>query len=120
MIKAVRANNIVLAVGSMQRSYENFQHAVKMVHKGKIGKIQKVYASVGGPPKPFDLPEEEIPADLNWDLWMGPLKADIHFHNDLNPPISLDPPQNEQVWGAWRWYKETGGGLTTDWGGPYV
>lgn len=116
LIKAVRANNIVLAVGSMQRSYENFQHAVKMVHKGRIGKIQKVYASVGGPPKPFDLPKEEIPADLNWDLWLGPLKADIHFHNDLNPPISLDPPENEQVWGAWRWYKETGGGLTTDWG----
>ena len=71
---------------------------------------------MGGPPKPFDLPKENIPADLNWDLWLGPLKADIHFHSDLNPPISLDPPENEKVWGAWRWYKETGGGLTTDWG----
>lgn len=116
LIKAVRANNIVLAVGSMQRSYDNFQHAVKMVQKGRIGKIEKVYASVGGPPKPYDLPKEEIPSDLNWDLWLGPLHAAIHFNNDLNPPISLDPPENEKVWGAWRWYKETGGGLTTDWG----
>ena len=116
LIKAVRSNNIVLAVGSMQRSYENFQHAVKMVQKGRIGKIEKVYASVGGPPKPYDLPKEEIPKDLNWDLWLGPLKADIHFNHELNPPISLDPPENEKLWGAWRWYKETGGGLTTDWG----
>ena len=116
LVKAVRANNIVLAVGSMQRSYSNFQHAVTMVQKGRIGKIEKVYACVGGPPKPFDLPKESIPNDLNWDLWLGPLKTDIHFHNDLNPPISLNPPENEKVWGAWRWYKETGGGLTTDWG----
>ncbi len=116
LIKAVRENNIVLATGSMQRSYANFQHAVKMVHKGRIGKVSEVYACVGGPPKPFDLPKEEIPADLNWEMWMGPLNADIHFNHELNPPISLDPPENEQMWGAWRWYKETGGGLTTDWG----
>ncbi len=116
LIKAVRANNTVLAVGSMQRSYANFQHAVKMVQKGKIGQVEKVYASVGGPPKPYDLPKEAVPADLNWDLWLGPLKAAVHYNSELNPPISLDPPENEKVWGAWRWYKETGGGLTTDWG----
>lgn len=116
LIKAVRENSIVLATGCMQRSYTNFQHAVKMVQKGRIGKVSKVFASAGGPPKPFDLPKEEIPADLNWDLWMGPLNADIHYNHELNPPISVDPPENEKMWGAWRWYKETGGGLTTDWG----
>lgn len=116
LIKAVRANNIVLATGSMQRSYSNFQHAVKMVQKGRIGKINKIYAHAGGPPKPYDLPKQEIPKDLNWDLWLGPLNADIHFNSDLNPPISLEPAENEKVWGAWRWYKETGGGYTTDWG----
>ncbi|SEJ62028.1 Predicted dehydrogenase [Cyclobacterium xiamenense] len=116
LIKAVRSNNIVLATGCMQRSFANFQHAVKMVHKGRIGPVSKVYACVGGPPKPFDLPKEEVPADLNWDLWLGPLNAPIHFNHELNPPISLDPPENEKMWGGWRWYKETGGGLTTDWG----
>lgn len=116
LIKAVRSNNIVLATGCMQRSFANFQHAVKMVHKGRIGPVSKVYACVGGPPKPFDLPKEEVPADLNWDLWLGPLNAPIHYNHELNPPISLDPPENEKMWGGWRWYKETGGGLTTDWG----
>src|SRR5690606_3246481 len=48
LIKAVRANNIVLATGSMQRSYGNFQHAVKMVQKGRIGKVEKIYAHAGG------------------------------------------------------------------------
>ncbi|WP_114749149.1 Gfo/Idh/MocA family protein [Pleomorphovibrio marinus] len=116
LIKAVRENNVVLATGSMQRSYANFQHAVKMVHKGRIGKVSEVHACVGGPPKPFDLPKEEVPQDLNWEMWLGPLNADIHFNHELNPPITLNPPENEKMWGAWRWYKETGGGLTTDWG----
>jgi predicted dehydrogenase len=114
--KAVRQYNRVLAVGSMQRSDAGFQHAVNLVQTGAIGKITKVNAYVGAPPKPYDLTEEPIPADLNWDLWLASLPATIHFNNQLDPPITLEPEKNEQFWGAWRWYKETGGGFTTDWG----
>ena len=113
--KAVRDNGVILGVGSQQRSDANFQHAVKMVQEGKIGKIERVNAYVGAPPTPYDLPEEPVPADLNWPLWLGPSEY-VHYNAQLNPPISLDPVQNEQFWGAWRWYKELGGGFTTDWG----
>jgi predicted dehydrogenase len=114
--KAVRQYNRVLAVGSQQRSDSGFQHAVDLVQTGALGKISKVNAYVGAPPKPYDLPEEPIPADLNWDLWLGSLPETIHFNNQLDPPISIEPEQNERFWGAWRWYKEMGGGFTTDWG----
>lgn len=113
--KAVRDNGVILGVGSQQRSDANFQHAVKMVQEGKIGNIERVNAYVGAPPTPYDLPEEPVPADLNWPLWLGPSEY-VHYNSQLNPPISLDPEQNEQFWGAWRWYKELGGGFTTDWG----
>lgn len=113
--KAVRDNGVILAVGSQQRSDANFQHAVRMVQEGKIGKIERVNAYVGAPPTPYDLPEEAVPSDLNWPLWLGPSEY-VHYNAQLNPPISLDPEQNEQFWGAWRWYKELGGGFTTDWG----
>ncbi len=116
LIKVVRENNRILGIGSQQRSDPNFQHAVKMVHEGRLGTIQTVNAYVGAPPKPYDLPEEPVPSDLNWDLWLGPLPGNIHFNNELDPPISLDPVENEKIWGAWRWYKEMGGGFTTDWG----
>lgn len=115
LVKAVRDNGVILAVGSQQRSDPNFQHAVKLVQNGKIGKIERVYTYVGAPPTPYDLPEEPIPADLNWPLWLGPSEY-VHYNSQLNPPISLDPERNEQIWGAWRWYKELGGGYTTDWG----
>jgi predicted dehydrogenase len=116
LVKVVRENNRILGIGSQQRSSPEFQHAVKLVQDGAIGKISKVNAYVGAPPKPYDLPEEPLPTDLNWDLWLGSLPMPIHFNNELNPPISLDPPVDEKIWGAWRWYKEMGGGFTTDWG----
>jgi predicted dehydrogenase len=114
--KAVRETGRILGLGSQQRSDPNFQHAVKLVQTGALGKISLVNAYVGAPPTPYNLPEEPLPADLNWDLWLGPLPAPIHFNSQLNPPITLDPDQDEQEWGAWRWYKEMGGGFTTDWG----
>ncbi|MGI6573899.1 MAG: Gfo/Idh/MocA family protein [Fermentimonas sp.] len=115
LVKAVRDNGVILGVGSQQRSDANFQHAVKMVQEGRLGAIEKVNAYVGAPPTPYDLPEEPVPADLNWPLWLGPSEY-VHYNSQLNPPISLDPEENEQFWGAWRWYKELGGGFTTDWG----
>lgn len=114
--KVVRETKRIFGLGSQQRSDPNFQHAVKLVQTGALGKITKVNAYVGAPPKPYDLPEETLPADLNWDLWLGPLPATIHYNKELDPPISIDPEENEKFWGGWRWYKEMGGGFTTDWG----
>jgi predicted dehydrogenase len=112
----VRETGKVLGVGSQQRSDPNFQHAVRLVQTGAIGTVTSINAYVGAPPTPYNLPEEQLPTDLNWDLWLGPLPASIHYNKELNPPISLDPPMDEQFWGGWRWYKEMGGGFTTDWG----
>jgi len=117
MVRAVRDNKRVLQVGSQQRSSKEFQKAIELVQKGAIGHIEKVYARVGAPPKPFDLPEVPVPPNLNFNKWLGPLNdPKIHYHPDLCPPVTLDPPQNEQLWGAWRWYRETGNGYTADWG----
>ncbi len=115
VVRAVRENNIVLGVGSQQRSDINFHHAVVMAQSGAIGKIDRIYAYVGDFPSPYNLPEEPVPADLNWDLWLGP-NPYVHYNPRLNPPISLDPVQNETFWAEWRYFKETGGGFITDWG----
>lgn len=121
LVKAVRYHNRILAVGSQQRSDAIFQHAIKMVKEKKIGELTSISAFNGEDafPKPYDLPEEAIPEGLNWEMWLGPLPY-YHFNNELNPLISLDPPRNEEIWGAWRWYKEFGGGLMTDWGAHMI
>ena len=121
LAKAVRENGIVLAVGSMQRAAVNFQTAAMHVQRGKLGKISQVLVHVGDNPhpKPYDLAEEAIPAGLNWEKWLGPIPS-LHFNDLLNPGISLNPEKNEGAWGAWRWYRETGGGLMTDWGAHMI
>ena len=84
--KVVREYNRVLAVGSQQRSDAAIKHAVNLVQTGALGKITKVNAYVGAPPTPYDLPEEPLPADLNWDLWLGPLpKAFISTVSLIHP-----------------------------------
>ena len=115
--RAVRDNNRVFQIGSQQRSSKEFQDAIALVRSGKIGHIDRIYARVGDPPKPLDLPEMPVPGNLNFNQWMGPLNdPKIHYHPDLCPPVSLQPEQNEKLWGAWRWYQETGNGYTADWG----
>lgn len=120
LVKAVRENNRILQVGCQQRSDPAFQHAVKMVQEGKLGKISKVKAQFGPPPVPYDLPRTKLPAGLDWDKWLGPLPLYVHYSDDMNPVISLNPRQDEKCWGAWRWYRETGGGYTTDWGAHMI
>lgn len=117
MVKAVRSYNRVLQVGSQQRSDKEFQQAIALVRSGSIGHIETIYAKVGDPPKPLDLPEMPVPANLNFNQWLGPLNdPKVHYHPNLCPPISLEPRKNEELWGAWRWYRETGNGYTADWG----
>lgn len=112
---AVRRNNVIFATGSQQRSDSNYQHTVNMVHREAFGKLTKVNAYVGPGPEPYNLPEEQIPADLDWKQWLGPLPY-VHYNSKLNPPITIDPPTRETFWARWRYYKETGGGYTCDWG----
>ena len=122
LVKAVRKYNRILQVGSQQRSSEEFIHAANLAREGELGTIRKVKVYVGRnnvnptspAPAPNNLPKMEVPAGLNWDKWLGPLPTSVHYHSDFDPIIT--DTQDEQLWGAWRWYKVSGGGLMTDWG----
>lgn len=114
--KAVRKYSRILQVGSQQRSDAEFIHAADLCREGELGKIGLIKVHVGGSPTPYTLPKQEVPAGLNWDKWLGPLPETIYYNSDLDPVITIDPEQNEQLWGAWRWYQGMGGGLMTDWG----
>ena len=122
LVKAVRKYGRILQVGSQQRSSGEFIHAATLCREGILGKIDKIKVHCGrtatnpksAAPVPYNLPKQEVPAGLNWDKWLGPLPASIWYNQELDPFI--DAEHNESFWGAWRWYKETGGGLMTDWG----
>ena len=109
LVNAVRKNKRILQVGSMQRSMGIFRAACELIRNGVIGKVDKVDAAVGGPPKPCDLPEENMEPGLDWDLWLGP--APMRPYNSI-----LSPRGFPKGFPAWRRYREYGSGGVGDWG----
>ncbi len=109
MVNAVKKNNIILQTGSMQRSQKNFRLAVDLVRNGHVGDIKEVLVNVGKPAIPCDLPEEPVPAALNWARWLGPASKRA-FNSEVAPPVEKD------IFPNWRNYKEFGGGILSDCG----
>lgn len=98
----------VVQVGTQQRSDHNrvFLLAVALVRSGRIGKIRRVTAAIGGAPSGGPFSKENPPAGLNWDMWLGQApKVDYikqRCHSDF------------------RWWYEYSGGKLTDWGAHHV
>ncbi|GAA4958015.1 Gfo/Idh/MocA family oxidoreductase [Algibacter aquimarinus] len=108
MVNAVKKYDSVLQVGSMQRSWSRFIKAKEIVSSGQLGKIEKVIVNVGNPAKPYDLPSEPLPKGIDWNLWCGPAP--------LLPYNKLIAPEFVKSYPKWRNYKETAGGILSDWG----
>jgi predicted dehydrogenase len=108
MVEAVKKYNKILQVGSMQRSWGNFIKAKELISSGKIGKIERVIVNVGDPAIPYNLPEEQLPKGLDWNLWCGPAPL-ISYNNLIAPEVVKTYPK-------WRDYKEIAGGILSDWG----
>lgn len=109
LIDCVRKHKRVLQTGSQQRSDEEFRKACSYVRSGRIGKVLEVYADVGGPSYPCDLPEEPMEPGLDWDRWLGP--APKRPYNSV-----LSPRGVHDNYPNWRSYREYSGGGMTDWG----
>lgn len=109
LVNAVEANDVILQTGSMQRSWESFRHACELIRNGYLGDIKKVVVSVTDPAIPYNLEEEPMPEDLDWDRWIGPAPMNV-FNSIVAPPVE------DTSWPRWRDFKEYGGGTLCDWG----
>jgi len=113
MVQESRRWGRVFQTGSMQRSDSRFRFACELVQNGYIGDVKHVRVSVAtgykSHPVECDLPAELIPAELNWNLWLGPAPY-RPFNAVLAPPISFDG------FPYWRDYFDYSGGGMTDWG----
>lgn len=110
MVKTAKKTGRVLQTGSMQRSSANFRKACELVRNGYLGEIKQVLVSVGDPARDYDLPAEEVPAEIDWNKWCGP--APLLTYNQRLAPASNDV----DFWPDWRLFKEVGGGILCDWG----
>lgn len=109
LVNSVRDHKIIFQTGSQQRcEYDHrFRKAVELIRAGGIGDLKTIRIGVGASPKPCDLPEQETPGNLNWDLWLGPAPQ-RGYHEELCPKgIHNHYP-------AFREYEEYTGGKLAD------
>jgi predicted dehydrogenase len=69
---AVRRTGRVLQAGTQQRSDRRFRFACELARNGYLGKLHTVTAAVPSGKRMLKLPTAPVPADLNYDLWLGP------------------------------------------------
>ena len=105
MIAAARKYDKIVAVGTQQRSSENFRRAVETVKSGALGKVFWIqtwnYENISpvGMGKPSDC---DAPAGLDYDLWLGPA------------PLRPYNPNRSHL--LFRWFFDYAGGMMSDWG----
>lgn len=107
LCKAVKETNRVFQVGTQQRSdTRNFLTAIALAHSGRLGKIKKVQAAIGGGPAGGPFQKTDPPSHLDWDMWLGQCPMVDYIR--------------ERTHGSFRWWYEYSGGKMTDWGAHHV
>ena len=106
LVNAVKKYKRVLQTGSQQRSMPINRYASKLVREGAIGKVHTVITCnflPGRVWKPRDTPDE-VPADLNWDLWCNQTGLRPYYQELYNSWGDFtDYDGGGQSWGVTGW-----------------
>ena len=71
----------VFQAGTQQRSDRNFRFACELARNGYLGKLRTVTVGVPSGKRVLHLPVTPPPADLDYDLWLGPAPFKPHRDN---------------------------------------
>ena len=97
LVEAARKYNRIAAGGTQRRWWGRFRKAIEIVHSGAIGDIyQGNFFFPGNRDTLGFKPTKEPPANLNWDLWVGPAPMQPYHENLV--------PYN------WHWFWDFGNG----------
>jgi predicted dehydrogenase len=106
LVDSARRHGRVFQTGTQQRSETAFRRAATMVRNGWIGDVVGIRTSLGEFPLPRVLDEQPVPADLDYDRWLGPTPWRPYHPERIRGDYG----------GGWRVYWEYGGRKNGDWG----
>ncbi len=106
LMKAAKERNIVTQLGNQGHSFETIRIFCEWIWDGAIGKVHTIHAGCAAVNSGLDaLPrlkeKHAVPAELHWDMWLGPAQP-RPYHPAYLP-------------GAWRGWVPFGNGTVGDW-----
>ncbi len=113
LVESIRAMKVANRLDSEFRSIKYFWKAVEVVHNGLIGKVNHVEVGV-----PAELsgsavgpqPEMKVPAELNYDMWLGPAFPAPYTQKRVHDPGTIDTRP------GWLRISDYCNGMITNWG----
>ena len=115
IVEAVKRNKVVLQTGTQERSGNNARLACELVINGYLGRIKQVTINLPDEDSHHvqvrqmqkePVPEQPVPATLDWDKWLGPV-APVPYHRNRSHFY-------------WRFILAHGGGEMTDRGAHVI
>ena len=103
----------VFTIGSQQRSDYRFRFACELVRNGRIGKLQTIKIGFGLDPAGSIEQTMPVPANLNYDMWLGPAQWSPYTEKRVNPKTGYGRP-------GWLRIRDYGSGMITGWGAHHL
>ncbi|MEN3338075.1 MAG: hypothetical protein V7647_1751 [Acidobacteriota bacterium] len=110
---AVHRSGRIFQIGSQQRSSPQFRYAAELVRNGRIGQLRTVEVGLPGDPSGNEEPPMPVPANLNYDMWLGSTPVVPYTEKRVHPQIGYDRP-------GWLRCEQFGAGMITGWGAHHV
>lgn len=111
MVQAARKYKRIVQAGTMQRSGGYFKKAAEIVKSGKLGDVTFVHTFQSGQTRQEgwgNPPDSTPPADLDWEMWLGPAPKVPFNKNRFGVGVTTFP--------TFRYFWDYAGGAMTDWG----
>lgn len=108
MIETVRRYGRVFSGGS-QRVMQDYRNVVNKCWGGEYGKVQAINVNVNPLPMACNLPAEDCPEDMDWEMWLGPAPWAPYNAKRCSGSFAING-------NSWRSFNDYSSGGLTDWG----
>lgn len=109
----VQQKERILQVCTQHRTSQQFRIAAELVRNGRIGKLQTVRVGFPGDPSGPEVPEQAIPSNLNYDMWLGSTPEAYYTETRVHPQNDFSRP-------GWLRCHQFGAGAITGTGQHYL
>ncbi|MDR2232513.1 MAG: Gfo/Idh/MocA family oxidoreductase [Tannerella sp.] len=114
MSNAINATGRILQIGSQQRSSKQFRQACEFVRSGRIGQLKTIEVRLPGDPPGGNPNTMPIPANLNYDAWLGSTPYVPYTLDRVHPQGKDGKPDFDRP--GWLRCEQFGAGMITGWG----